>query len=146
MVPETWIEKLFARMSAIYGSRMSAMWADVPHAEVLSAWRHGLSNVDGARIASALERLPQAHPQWPPTLGEFLTLTKVAAAHRELPRLPPPEAMAPQVKNKVIEFLSAKKDPRRWAHDILREEAAGTYRGTAYGVQLAKEALGMVEP
>lgn len=67
------------------------MWGDVPQADVMDAWRTALAGVDGEVIGLALVALPTSHPEWPPTLGEFVALCKPAPkpqAHNLLPSLP----------------------------------------------------------
>jgi len=110
LMPERWMERLFARLSSIYGNRMTTMWADCPKADLMDAWREGLRGIEADSIALALSTVHVAHPEWPPTLGEFVSLCKpqpVTAAHRLLPSFAPRKhgPIAPEIQAKIDEFL-----------------------------------------
>lgn len=105
--PEAWMRRLFARLHASYGSKMSAMWGDCPQADIIDAWRHGLKGVPAERIARALELMLTDHPEWPPTLGQFLALCRrpllASASHVEA--LPAPRTEMPaHVKAQLMAF------------------------------------------
>lgn len=111
-IPVAWMERLFSLLHAQYGNRMTTMWGDCPPADVKDAWRSGLAGVDAERIKAGLAALPAAHPEWPPTLGEFLALCRrpvVVAAHREFVALPRQkrEAIPANVREK-LDALTAK--------------------------------------
>lgn len=73
--PSAWVEALFKRFAVMYGSKWTAMWADVPMADVLDAWRHDLAGVSGEQVKRALEHL-KGHNPFPPTLPEFVALCR----------------------------------------------------------------------
>ena len=85
-IPQAWMERLFLRLTTIYGSmKMSSFFGDCPQADVIDSWRTGLEGFSGEQIAAGLRRCLDAHPDWPPTLGEFRALCRppaTPAAHR----------------------------------------------------------------
>jgi len=91
--PTAWMERLFARLRACYGNRMATMYGDCPAADIHDAWREGLRGMPADKIKLGLERVVVEHPEWPPTLGEFLALCRRVqpAAHREFAALPAPK-------------------------------------------------------
>ena len=107
-----------------------------------------LAEIPIERIRAGIMQVPIVYPIWPPTLGEFLALCKplvVPAAHR--PLLPSPRddrSIDPRVLAKIKATLAKarKRDPKAWAREILDEAARGEYR-YAYGIECAKEALGL---
>ena len=111
LMPEQWMERLFARLSACYGNRMATMWGDCPRADIMDAWREGLRGVDPARVSDALARVHAEYPEWPPTLGEFVALCRrptVEAAHRPLVSLPRPkhEPIPENIKAQIDELTA----------------------------------------
>ena len=79
MIPQAWMERLFSRLASAYGNRMTTMWGDCPQADIIDAWRTGLEGFSGEQIAAGLRRCLDAHPDWPPTLGEFRALCRPPA-------------------------------------------------------------------
>jgi hypothetical protein len=73
--PKNWVELLFRRFSVMYGSKWTAMWADVPMADVLDAWQTDLDGVKPEQIKRALEHM-KSHNPFPPTLPEFLGICR----------------------------------------------------------------------
>ena len=74
----------------MYGNKMASMWGDCPKADLMDAWRTGMEGLTSAQIKGALDTMLTAYPDWPPTLGQFLSLCKpvVPAAHRPFVSLP----------------------------------------------------------
>lgn len=69
-LPNAWIERLFTRLSAMYGSKFAGMWAGADVTEVKRAWATGLAGYTAQELAAGLEAcLAMA---WPPTLPEFM--------------------------------------------------------------------------
>ena len=50
-----WIERLFARLLAIYGDRFSAMWAHTDKEEMKQVWAEALGGFTADQIADALK-------------------------------------------------------------------------------------------
>lgn len=69
-----WVERLFGRLSAMYGARFADMWSGLDLARVKAAWAEDLGELspdDVARGVAACKRR-----EWPPTLPEFLGLCR----------------------------------------------------------------------
>lgn len=136
------VDRLFERFSVMYGRHWAEMWADVPLADVRDAWAAELASFTGVQIGAALQRVGT----FPPTLPEFVALCRpvpMIAAHR--PYLPAPrsEPIDGAVRAEIVAGkLTKKRDSKAWAHAILEEAAAGTYR-LPIGIAFAKEALGV---
>jgi len=83
-LPAAWIDRLFARFTAFYGSqKVGTMWVDAGMAEVKAVWAEQLARFEPASIAGALQRLVDGGNQWPPTLPEFVELCRQAALDRK---------------------------------------------------------------
>lgn len=82
-LPAAWVDRLFARFGAIYGSqKVGAMWADADIGEVKQVWAEGLGKFQGASIGAAVQSLIDSGSQWPPTLPEFVELCRQASIAR----------------------------------------------------------------
>lgn len=83
-LPSAWVDRLFARLAAFYGSqKLATMWVDSDMAEVKTVWSEQLGRFEPASIAAALQRLVDSGNQWPPTLPEFVELCRQAAIGRQ---------------------------------------------------------------
>ena len=71
-IPEFWIERLFARMSATYGARFADMWANLDLAEVKATWRAGLAGISDEGLKRGVSKLPFC--PHPPDLPAFRRL------------------------------------------------------------------------
>ena len=79
MLPVKWVDRIFAHLMALYGSRFLDMWRGTDLAAVKVMWAEKLggfeSNPDAIKAAlDALDDKP-----FPPTLPEFLHLCRDAA-------------------------------------------------------------------
>lgn len=74
-------------------------------------WSHGLRDFDLTTVKTALARVMDAHPEFPPTLPQFVALCK-ACAPREVYRdcLPPPAIDRVEQIRKAREHLQAARD------------------------------------
>jgi hypothetical protein len=118
------MERLWQRMAEIYGHR----WTSSYGVEPADTWARALAHVDGEGMARALQacidragqRAERGEEDWPPTLGEFVAMTKPpkrAPYHRDYVPLPAPE------RKQVTRELSAEEIARvEWARSILRGE------------------------
>jgi hypothetical protein len=98
-LPDAWVDRLFARLTAIYGSqKVGAMWLDTDRDEVKRTWAAALGKYPPEAIRAALEDLPETPTPWPPTLPEFVGLVREAAQGRKATgvqlRLPAPSDVA----------------------------------------------------
>ncbi len=70
-------------------------------------WAHGLRDFDHSTIKTALARVMDAHPEFPPTLPQFVQLCK-ASAPREVYRVAlPPAKPNPEIAKKALEAMRA---------------------------------------
>lgn len=142
-LPTKAIDRLFERLAATYGASWTRQWADVPMADVKSAWAHELAPFAQSphRLAWALENLP---PRCPNVI-EFKALCRQAPAP-ETPRLPEPAADPARVKAELAKLSASnpaeKQDPKDWARRILAKEQAGE-KLNPLTLRFAREALGL---
>lgn len=78
------------------------MWGDVPPDEVRNVWADALGQFDGEDIRGALTTAFDAHPDYPPTLPQFVGLCRVArrikAANATKLPAPPGVPCSPEIK------------------------------------------------
>jgi hypothetical protein len=122
-LPDNWLERLFARLTAIYGSqKVGAMWLDADMGQVKAAWGQALAKYPPEAIATALQDLPETPSPWPPTLPEFVTLVREAAEYLRTKGMPPllghneqvADPDSPAVQDALAElrqFIHAKRMP-----------------------------------
>lgn len=73
-VPQSWVDSLFARMSALYGSKFADLWRGTDLQQVRRTWGvelAGLTNDELRAGVAALRNRP-----FPPTLPEMIALCK----------------------------------------------------------------------
>lgn len=70
-MPEHWIDSLFAKMTAFYGSAFSRMWHDANTQEVRKAWGIELFKLSPAQLRAGVNSLAASFPM-PPTLPQFI--------------------------------------------------------------------------
>jgi hypothetical protein len=104
-LPREWIQRLFLRMTAVYGNRFAQMWGDVPQDEVVATWADELGRFSADDIKEALAILPKAFIHYPPTLYEFADLCSDAKKRRsqsvaklDAPRGEMPDAVRKQLR------------------------------------------------
>ena len=73
-LPESWIDRLFERMSAYYGSRFADAWRGTDAAVVKRVWAEALGGYTADEMRRGVSALNGC--QWPPTLPEFLKLCR----------------------------------------------------------------------
>lgn len=66
------VERLFARMALMYGSKFADQWAGINPADVKKCWSEEIAAYPIDQIAAAVKALTTK--KWPPTLPEFLEL------------------------------------------------------------------------
>ncbi len=94
-LPSEWVARLFLRFQAIYGNRVATMWGDVPPDEVRGVWADSLGQFGGDDLRDALTAVFDAHPDYPPTLPQFVGLCRDAKRVRaaNATKLPPPRGV-----------------------------------------------------
>lgn len=110
VLPKEWVERLFSRLQAIYGNRVTTMWADANPQEVQSVWAEGLGGFVGDDLRDALTAMQSAYPDYPPTLPQFSALCRDARERRRqsVQKLPPPKTKAPAEAMRQMRELVAK--------------------------------------
>lgn len=73
-VPESWIDSLFARMSAMYGAKFADLWRGTDLAVVRRLWGVELASVSRDELKAGVDALTKR--PFPPTLPEFLSLCR----------------------------------------------------------------------
>lgn len=116
-LPDAWIDSLFDRLEAAYGSKWLNMWGNTNLANVKALWAEKLSGFaeNPKALGHALGCLDD-HP-FPPTLPEFLSLCR-KAPKPEQAALPAPAANPEKVAafaSSVKAVTQTKKDAIAWA-------------------------------
>lgn len=76
-LPESWVDRIFSRFTAMFGSqKVATMWAGVPVEEVKAVWAQALGTYDAATIGKAMQAVLDSGKEWPPTLPEFKALCR----------------------------------------------------------------------
>lgn len=128
---ESWVERIFARMSAMYGRLFADMWAGTDLRQVKAAWAEDLGPFCGKQIAWAMEQCKAR--ELPPTLPAFRGLCQNAprpeASALPAPRVPQEaaQARAHQLR-KSAEAIAQRQDFLGWA----RTPPAYGARGSAW--------------
>lgn len=73
-LPDAWVERLFARLTAIYGARLADLWRGADLEEVKEVWAVELADLTGEEIARGLAACRDR--KFPPTLPEFRELCR----------------------------------------------------------------------
>ena len=100
-LPDAAVERLFARLAAMYGDgAMKRMWGQQDADAVKGIWAQALGRFDLPEIGAGLHALDAAGNTFPPTLPEFVALCSrkpgaVPLAHRKL--LPVPDRTAEEI-------------------------------------------------
>ena len=110
-----WVERIFARMSAMYGRLFAEMWAGTDLGEVKAIWADDLSPFCGTQIAWAMEQCKTR--DLPPTLPMFRGLCQQA---------PRPEAQALPAPRVAREVAQERAMELRRAADRISSQAAGS--------------------
>jgi hypothetical protein len=145
-VPIEWIDRIFEKLTIVYGRDFMDRWRGLSIADVKTDWAHELAGFERwpEAIKFALQNMP---PDKPPTVLQFREICRKAPA-KELPKLPEPKA-DPDRLNKAIAELSVTKarfkaesnvDHKAWAKRIVARHAAGE-RINPTSLRFARDAL-----
>lgn len=99
-LPESWIEALFSKLSAMYGSRFADMWRGVDLEVVKKTWAEKLVVYPPEILKYALDQcdtLPK-----PPSLPEFLIYCKEGMKHYHPPIAISAERTTPKEEARVL--------------------------------------------
>jgi hypothetical protein len=131
-LPDSWIDRVFTRLSALYGRQFLDMWSGCDLAEVKSAWSESLGGFTGQEgalaIAGALKDCEEQ--KFSPSLPEFKALVRARfkPAAAAVPQLAGPVVTPEQVaeaKDKIAEFALHQRVDFEWPNRILARQAAG---------------------
>ena len=116
-----WIERIFTRMLARYGSAWVNAWAGVETQAMLEDWGRVLDGVPAHMIAYGLDNLPDK----PPIATQFRALC-VQHPARPLPALEAPPADPARVAAALGRMHAGKsiggRDQKQWARDLRDRE------------------------
>ena len=106
------ITRLFAVLGVLYGSRFTSLIQnDEAENAARLGWGKALAGIEVDVIAAALDRLPTEYPDWPPTIGQFLAVTKIGRDPTMQPALPKPrgsEEVALSACDEIYKILGVK--------------------------------------
>lgn len=125
-LPLPWINRIFDKLTLVYGRDFLGRWEGLPIGSVKTDWAHELSGFDRhpEAIKHALQNLPVVKP---PTVFEFRNLCVSAprAAHLELPAPPADPVMVAAIADKIKRMApSGTVDHKAWAKTLQRRHAA----------------------
>lgn len=142
------IDRLFARLSAVYGVAWERQMGSAPLSDVKSAWAHELAGFADklGMLAWVLDNLPERCPN----VIEFKHLARRAPVP-EAARLPEPKAdparvaaelasLAPTVQS--ARSAAGSVDHKAWAKRLIARHDDGE-RLTPTSLRFARQALGM---
>ncbi len=127
-LPTPWVDKIFDKLTLIYGQSFLRRWSDIDLNAVKSDWAHELAGFaqHPRAIAWALQNLP---PERPPTVLEFRALARKTPADDkpqiEAPAADPSRIAAELAKLAPVLRRREVKDDKEWARRIIAREAAG---------------------
>lgn len=127
-LPPPWIDKIFDKLTLIYGQSFLRRWADIDLNAVKSDWAHELAGLaqHPRAIAWALQNLPTERP---PTVLEFRALARKAPAE-DVPKIEAPAADPSRVAAELAKLAPVLRqapavDGKEWARRIIARDAAG---------------------
>lgn len=127
-LPSEWIARLFSRFQLMYGNKVTTMWGQVDPNELRQAWAEALGKFEGSDLSAALEALLPAHPDYPPTLPQFIALCSDARSMRTrnttLPTWRDRTPMPAHVRAQLDAFLvKATQDSREYAKSLSHPDS-----------------------
>lgn len=142
-LPEAWVEKVFTKLSLVYGHQFLSRWDGLDLAHVKADWAHELAAYQQApqAIAFALENLPQK----PPTVLEFRALCQRAPSRNAQQQRIGHDATPadPERVREAVGYLRGRlrqRDPREWAHNLKARHDAGQ-KLSPYQIACYRDAL-----
>lgn len=125
-LPLKWVEKIFQKLSLVYGRDFLSRWEGQELPSVMADWSRELAGFADQpdAIAYALQHLP---PEKPPTVLQFRALCNLRP-DKPLPALPAPESKPdPDVLARAESFRSTQRaiGPKAWAWALKERESRG---------------------
>jgi hypothetical protein len=141
-LPLEWVEKIFKKLTLVYGRDFQSRWEGLDVMEVKIDWAHELAGLqENPRcITHALQNLPPAKP---PTVLEFRALALKCPG--ESVALLPLARLEPEVVAQHVARANAVKPTgffgnKDWAHRIIARHDAGD-KLLPYTLKCAQDAL-----
>lgn len=140
-----WIERLFSRLSAMYGASFGRQWEGTNLFEVKGVWAEKLGGFSSQNIADALKACDEK--PYPPNLPEFITFCR-SAANRDrgsVMALAHQPAISANVDFKAAQVNQIFDKPKAydfkgWAKHLRSEYLAGVHL-LPIQISMASEAL-----
>jgi hypothetical protein len=144
-LPAAWIERLFERLFMIYGTdKMQGLWRGQEMADVKKYWAAELAGFSGDELRDGFSKLRREHPEWPPTLYQFVDLCRAAVkleAHKALPwPKVDPATTDPRIAALRDALKMPKSDPLAWSKKLLQRHADGDKTVDPYALRMARDA------
>ena len=145
--------RVFRALQGAYGSLFLSKFStgklredgtDAGIASARDVWAMQLQRFDATTVGAALDRVMTAHPEFPPSLPQFLALCAAAmprqtyAEENNLPRLAAPAPAAPV---ELVDF-KPRGDMKDWARRLLARHDAGEVLRPLQ-LRFARDALGV---
>lgn len=141
-----WVERLFSRLSAMYGAAFGRQWEGTNLPDVKSVWAEKLGGFNAAQIGAALNSCDER--PYPPNLPEFIDLCRQVArrqggssAQPQAPQLSGQERIE---RSEQLAKAAAKDegyDWRGWANHLKSEYLAGVCLHPMQ-IEMASSAMG----
>lgn len=80
-LPPEWIDRLFERLWAVYGTKFSDFWKGQELQSVKDMWAREMAGFTAEEIRAGLRAMRRSNPAWPPSLYEFLDLCRPPLDH-----------------------------------------------------------------
>jgi hypothetical protein len=144
------VDRLFARMTAIYGREFSGKFDGTTPEAVKAAWAHELRFFERQldSVAWAIEHLPEKCPN----AVQFRNLCNNAPVNNAVAMLPDqsPVRGPTAAEREVLRSLSADikansifaRPGRDWARGLIARNESGTHSATPVALAMARDALG----
>ena len=144
-LPANWVNRIFDKLTLVYGQPFLRRWADLDLDAVKADWAHELDwfKDHPESVAWALQHLTAN----PPTVLEFRNIAR-AAPLKPVPMLEEPiPAPNPEIVAAVISGLAKPvgDDGKNWARKHLSRNQDGL-NVRPYTLRLAREAMGIKPP
>lgn len=146
-LPMPWVEKIFHKLTLIYGRDFIGRWEGLELADVKTDWAHELSGFENFPdgIAFALQNMPAGKP---PTVLEFRSMA-LKAPKPAMKQIEGPKADPARVAEELKKATQAVKKPaqngidnKAWAKRLISQHEAG-YKVRPISLRFAREALRM---
>jgi hypothetical protein len=85
VLPDSWVEKIFSKMSSLYGTLFSDRWRDCDLNDVKAAWAEELAGFsDNPECYGLALKAMVEECKFPPTLPEFFALCRKSYSRPQL--------------------------------------------------------------